>query len=375
MKTFRLKYVKSMKDRHGKERHYYNRPGYPKTPLPGAPGSPEFMKAYLGVAGGQEPPKTIVVGAGRVVAGSLGALLAEYYQSATWRSLKEHTQANYRNLLERFAATTIPDTKLTCRDAMVKDFRPAHIARIMDVYADTPGLARNMRLRINKLFKFSIKREYRDTNPVQDTEAPKPKSRQGFIAWSQADIDAFFNRWEYGSKPWLAMMILYRTAVRRSDLVRLGRQHVVETDHGKELHFRTVKGNQWMEIPIDRELEDALATVPVDQMLFVQTEYGKQFSDAGFTKWFRERAEMAGVHGRTPHGVRKAADRELAEAGSTPHEIGAIDGHTTLKEVERYTRSANRTKMAWSAVRKREAEGLKKKQKKSKESNGTEDKV
>jgi hypothetical protein len=36
----------------------------------------------------------------------------------------------------------------------------------------------------------------------------------------------------------------------------------------------------------------------------------------------------------------------LAEAGATPHEIGAITGHTSLKEIERYTKAARRRGLA-----------------------------
>ena len=45
---------------------------------------------------------------------------------------------------------------------------------------------------------------------------------------------------------------------------------------------------------------------------------------------------------REPKTSRKAAARRLAEAGCTVHEIAAITGHTTLKEVERYTKAVDR---------------------------------
>jgi hypothetical protein len=39
----------------------------------------------------------------------------------------------------------------------------------------------------------------------------------------------------------------------------------------------------------------------------------------------------------------------LAEHGCTPHEIAAITGHATLKEIERYTKDAARGVMAKAA--------------------------
>ncbi len=40
----------------------------------------------------------------------------------------------------------------------------------------------------------------------------------------------------------------------------------------------------------------------------------------------------------------------LAEAGCSPHEIMSVSGHATLKEVERYTRAANRARLPDSAI-------------------------
>jgi integrase len=52
------------------------------------------------------------------------------------------------------------------------------------------------------------------------------------------------------------------------------------------------------------------------------------------------------------HGVRKAAARRLAEAGCSAHEIMAITGHESLKEVERYTKAAEQKRLAKAAIAK-----------------------
>jgi hypothetical protein len=44
------------------------------------------------------------------------------------------------------------------------------------------------------------------------------------------------------------------------------------------------------------------------------------------------------------------AARRLAEAGCTVHEIAAITGHVTLKEVERYTKAFDRERLARAAM-------------------------
>jgi integrase/recombinase XerD len=82
------------------------------------------------------------------------------------------------------------------------------------------------------------------------------------------------------------------------------------------------------------------------------TEFGKPFAVAGFGNWFRTQCDAAGLPHCTFHGLRKGAARRLAEHGCTPHEIAAITGHATLKEIERYTKDAERKGLAISAMEK-----------------------
>jgi hypothetical protein len=48
--------------------------------------------------------------------------------------------------------------------------------------------------------------------------------------------------------------------------------------------------------------------------------------------------------------LRKAALTRLADAGCTPHQIMAVSGHDSLKEVERYTKAADQQRLAQEAM-------------------------
>ncbi|AVW93418.1 hypothetical protein DA792_11110 [Celeribacter baekdonensis] len=63
-----------------------------------------------------------------------------------------------------------------------------------------------------------------------------------------------------------------------------------------------------------------------------------------------ERRKRMLPDGLSPHGLRKATCRSLAEAECNAHEIMAISGHQTLAEVTRYTVAANRLHLAERAV-------------------------
>jgi hypothetical protein len=52
-----LRYVNEYRDVRGKVRRYFRRPGYKRIPLPGLPGSDEFMSAYQAALGQSEPSR------------------------------------------------------------------------------------------------------------------------------------------------------------------------------------------------------------------------------------------------------------------------------------------------------------------------------
>ena len=145
----------------------------------------------------------------------------------------------------------------------------------------------------------------------------------------------------------LALALLLYTAARRSDVVHFGPQHI---KNGR-LVFRQTKTRGVVDIPVHPVLRAILDATPAQHLTFLTTAQGKPFTAAGFGNWFHDRVKAAGLsEGCSAHGLRKAASRRLAEASATGHEIMAVTGHRTLKEVNRYTEAANRAALADSAI-------------------------
>lgn len=329
-----LPYVQVFKDRHGKLRHYYRRGRFPRIPLPGTPGSDEFMAAYAQAHGRTDEPKPQKRA---VQPRSINALMVEYYRSEDFRALTPATQKNYRRLLDGFRAKY--------GDRSATSIEPTHLNAIFHAMASRPGTVKNLRKRLMKAFSIAVELGWRKDNPVKETKSRKRKT-QGFIPWSEEEIAAFEARWPSGSRERLALYLLLYTGLRRSDVVGLGRQHM----KAGRISVCQEKTDVAIWIPIHPKLQ-----AEIDQhtgLTFIVTQYGKPFSPAGFTGWFVERAVMAGVEGRAPHGLRKAAGRRMAEAGATAKEIAAVLGHTSLDEVETYTRDADQKRLADSAMQK-----------------------
>lgn len=333
-----LAYVQRFKDRHGRVRHYYRRKGFATVALPGEPGSSVFMAAYA-AAHERGAPKPVQ---SRASPRSFSALVTEYYRSASFRALRPSTQRGYRNLLDRFRAKN--------GDWSVTRFTPQHIENVFHRMADRPGAARNLRKRLRKVFALAVRLGWRQDNPVLGTDRIEGRT-EGFVPWSEDDIATFEAHWPSGTRERLALALLLYTGQRRSDVVGMGHQHVT----GGKISVRQVKTDARLKIRLHPALK-----AEIDQhkgLTFLTTQYGSPFTAAGFTQWFRERAEMAGLERRTPHGLRKAAGRRLAEAGCTAKEIAAVLGHTSLAEVERYTRSADQERLSDSAMDRLERAG------------------
>jgi integrase len=109
-----------------------------------------------------------------------------------------------------------------------------------------------------------------------------------------------------------------------------------------------------LQLPIFPELQEAIDAMPSEgrHLTFLVTAAGKPFSPAGFTNWFREVCDEAGVHGFSAHGLRKASMTRLAEAGCSVHQIAAFSGHKTLSEIAHYTRSVEQAALAREAMAK-----------------------
>jgi integrase len=170
----------------------------------------------------------------------------------------------------------------------------------------------------------------------------------GFHSWNDDEIAQFEKRHPIGSFARLALALLLYTGQRRSDVVRMGPQHI----RNGVLHVRQQKTGIELAIPVHPVLAAVLAETPTHHLTFLATQFGRPFTAGYFGQWFRGQCDAAGLRHCSAHGLRKAAARRLAEAGCTAHEIAAITGHASLKEVERYTRAVDQQKLAAAAMEK-----------------------
>jgi integrase len=187
----------------------------------------------------------------------------------------------------------------------------------------------------------------RNDDPTRDVKAVRVKS-DGYHSWDEQEIAGFENYHPIGSKARLAQALLLYTGQRRADVIGMGRQHVRDG----VLHVKQQKTGAQFAIPVHPQLQEIIDATVIGQLNFLVNKWGKPWSAAGFTNWFGDQCTLAGLRNCSAHGLRKAAARRLAEAGCTEHEIAAITGHASLREVQRYTKAADQKRLAAAAMQK-----------------------
>jgi len=321
--------------RDGRAYYYLRRRGYAKTRLPGMPWSPSFMAAYEAA---MSEPRT-AIGAGRIKPGSVAAVIVEYFDSREFFGSKSAgTQRMRRGILERFRAA-YGDRPFALLPA-------EWIEALLD--AKPPHAARSWLVTLRSLCKFAVKRRYLRTDPTANIKQRAIKG-DGFHTLTEDEIAKFEAHHPVGTKPRLAFALLLYTGQRRSDVIRMGRQHIRDG----VFTVKQEKTGVTLAIPVHAHLQAVLDATPSENLTFLVTATGKPYGGNAFSEQFRKWCDAAGLPQRCkPHGLRKAACRRLAEAGCSANEIMAISGHATMKELVRYTKAADQARLARNAMAK-----------------------
>lgn len=135
------------------------------------------------------------------------------------------------------------------------------------------------------------------------------------------------------------------------DAATVGKQHV----RNGVISLQTEKTGQRVDIPLLDVLKRTLDVGPTGDLSFNATRAGHPFKKESLGNAFKDACKLAGIKDKSAHGLRKAAATRAADNGATAHELMAIFGWKDIKEVELYTRAANRKRLAAQAMKKLEA--------------------
>ena len=339
----------------GKRRVRFRKGGF-SVYLTGIPWSEDFMRQYAAALEGVKAQATNV-GAGRTVAGTVNALVAAYLaplSTSPFKTGAAETRRTRRNILENFRKAhgdkPLFRSDNSGRRAML--LTREHVQRIVNERRGRRSLSAISSIRCGHYSSGRRRKSRIPDDPTLGVTREKVKTT-GYKTWSEDHIGRFEATHPIGSKARLAFALLLYTGQRRSDVVKMGRQQVHngvltidqgKTEGGEEAH---------LEIPLHPKLQEIIdATPTVGVKTFLVTHLGNPYSAPGFGNYFREMCNQADCPDVSAHGLRKATGRRLAEIGCSANQIAAILGHASLSEVQRYTKAADRKRMAREAMAK-----------------------
>jgi integrase len=349
MATIRLPYVDKWRDHTGVWRYYFRKGHGKRIPLPGRPGDPEFMAAYALAC--ETTGDIRAARAAHDLLGSVNALAVSYYQSARFMEKSAATRTTYRGILDRFRES-LDEKGRVHGSKQINGLERHHVMKVIaaSMQSSGPHAANNLLKVLRDALDHAVELGWVKENAARGVRRIRAKS-EGFKDWSEDQIAAYEKHYPSGTRERLAMALLLYTGQRRGNAVKMGRQD----RSGDTIRVRQVKTDARLVIPMHPALKRELDKLPQGDLTYLLTTFGKPYSAAGFGNWFREVVDAVPTlkgKGLSAHGLRKSVARRMAEAGCTVHQIAAVGGWKTLKEVERYTRAAEQARMAREAIEK-----------------------
>ena len=270
---------------------------------------------------------------------SLHWLINQYLSSADFAEAKPATQTQRRSILLRIGRES---GHLDCR-TLTRDAVQAG----RDKRAKTPGAANNMIKVVKSLYAWGMDAGHVSHNPAEGVKRLK-MGDSTWKPWTATQREAFKAAHPYGTTARTAFHLAFDGGLRRSDVVRIGRQHRDDT----HLRIEQKKTGRMVAIMVTSDMAEALDRAPSSGLHYIQTANGKPYSEKGFGAAVRRWVKEAGLpSGLTLHGLRKADGVRMAESGATENEIAAKLGHSDTRSASIYTKGADQQRLADAAIR------------------------
>ncbi len=200
-------------------------------------------------------------------------------------------------------------------------------------------------------------------NWARDIRPFKPENEDGHRTPSLDEIAAFQQEFKLGTKERLLFDLAYYTTQRRADLPRLGRLFLGWDRAGNErLSFvqhklrnkKPVTAYAPLFPELRRSLEAAKEAGILGESLYLvhakanPTQPDRPYAEGSLGNMMQDaiKALMAKTGMKKPfslHGLRKAGVCRLIMMGLSVHQIMAVTGHRTPKEIDRYGRDYMRS--------------------------------
>jgi integrase len=299
----------------------------PRIRIRAAFGTPAFDAEYRAALDGTHRPVK-----GPPSVGTIAWLIGRYQDGKAWAALapasQEQRQLVFAHIIKKYGHR--PFTEID----------KASLVRARDCRTASQG--RKFLDAMRGVFRWAVIAELAKLDPTVGVDNPPSPKTDGFIVWSEEDVAAYEKRWPIGTRQRVWLDVLIYTGLRRGDAVRLGRQHF-RNGVGT---IKTEKTGTEVTLTILPVLARTLEAGPCGDLTFIAGEHGRPLVKKAFGNAFRKACREAGLLRRSAHGLRKIAATRDANEGATVAQLEAIFGWSGGAMASRYTRAADRRRLA-----------------------------
>ncbi|MGE3283778.1 MAG: tyrosine-type recombinase/integrase [Alphaproteobacteria bacterium] len=312
------------------------------TRLPGVPGSTKFMDRLR---------ELDAVKPFDAVSGTVGDLVKRYCNSPEFTQLTPGTKRQYNVRFGRLQ----PYSKISTQaitSKIVYDIRD----KLNEKHSRSAANNTVAMLRI--LFDWAIKRNIVDgPNPAEKVDTIRRPKNAPVVnrPWRDEEIEIVMAE----APDWLkvAIAIAVYTGLRESDVANV----TWASYDGTAFETRTMKTGAPVWIPAHPKLRAILNRAPRSSLNIVVGVRGRSMRGELLGSRFFQFMRVMRDTGRLPagltfHGFRHTLGTRLAEAGCDNSTIALVLGHSTPRMTERYTKTADRKRLAKAAFERLEAE-------------------
>jgi len=343
------------------------------THQPGEAGfEAEHLSMMAGCANGTAPPPTRRPLRGHIDEhyASVGQLARDYFAAMALDAKHKRTIIDRRRYIEQSLKVVLTGE--------VDDHPVAHwavdklnVRRMILVRDASPDPVRPLSNNGNKryrdqhvwamraMFNWGIKNGWQSDPNDEDTALkfnpaahiePLSKAGKGWHVWSVDELNAFIAAHPPGTMPYLCLVLLLFTVLRRSDVIRLGTPLVKDG----AFNFHETKGRETTlkerTIELRPELRRVIDAMPLDKFgrsawqrdTFLISATGKPYSVNALSHDFKEWTKAAGIAHCTPHGVRKFVATAAGSSNMSDLTVAGLLGHTTTKNIGPYTNTVRK---------------------------------
>ena len=289
--------------------HYYLRET--KAPLPGKPGSVEFMNAYnAAIAKLKTPP-----------AGELRSIISRYKASPEFTGKAEKTRVDYLGYIKKIEAEFGDLPIAALEDMKVREV----FLEWRDGMAKTPRAADYAWTMLSRILAWAKHRSLIGVNHCKEGGRIYKGGNRKEIVWTADDIKALA---EHASPEVMAVVIVALwTGQRQGDVLEMTWSALV----GSKIKVKQFKTGARVLIPVGatlRKLLDSLQVTREDAVQILRNTRGKAWTEDGFKTSLGKAKTKAGLKLLHFHDLRGTAVTRMALAGCTVPMIASITGHS-----------------------------------------------